>query len=131
MGTRRTKRLGQLIQAELAELLLRRVKDPRVKGVTLTGVDVSPDLSQAKVFFSCLDPDAERAAAQEGLTNAAPFLRRELAGRLSLKTVPRLLPVYDESLARGAELDLLIRRVRAEDDARAQARDDEEETPES
>lgn len=124
MGTRRTRRLGTLIQAELADLLLRRVKDPRVAGVSVTAVDVAPDLSQAKVFYSLLD-EAAVARAQAGLAAAAPFLRRELAGRLHMKTIPMLVPVYDSSLKAGAEMESLIRQVR-EDDERAAAQRGEE-----
>ena len=123
MGTRRTKRLGNLIQAELGELLLRRVKDPRVASVTLTAVDVSPDLSQAKVYFSLLEQD-RREQAQAGLVAAAGFLRRELAARLRLKTMPRLIPVYDDSLARGAHLEQVLKKARSQDEAMARARGD-------
>jgi ribosome-binding factor A len=123
VGTRRTKRLGNLIQAELGELLLRRVKDPRVASVTLTAVDVSPDLSQAKVYFSLLEQD-RREQAQAGLVAAAGFLRRELAARLRLKTMPRLIPVYDDSLARGAHLEQVLKKARSQDEAMARARGD-------
>ncbi len=125
MGTRRTKRLGNLIQAELGELLLRRVKDPRVSAVNLTAVDVSPDLSQAKVFFSLLD-HSQRDQALAGLNAAAGFLRRELAARLHLKTVPRLVPVYDDSLVRGAHLEQVLNEARAQDEAAAKARGEAE-----
>lgn len=125
MATRRTRKLGALIQAELAGLLLRKVKDPRLVGVSLTGVDVAPDLSQAKVFFSPLDPD-KRGDAEAGFIKAAPFLRRELARLLNLKTMPRLVPVYDSSLARGAEMSELIKKVRAQDEAAARARGEED-----
>jgi ribosome-binding factor A len=130
MATRRTERLGHLIQAELAELLLKRVKDPRLAGITLTGVDVSPDLSQAKVFFSLLD-EGRRRETERGFLAAAPFLRRELAGRLSLKTTPRLVPVFDKSLAQGAHLEEVIRQARQADEAAAAARgeDDSEAQP--
>lgn len=124
MGTRRTKRLGNLIQAELGELLLRRVKDPRVASVAVTAVDVSPDLSQAKVYFSLLDHN-QREAALAGFTAAAGFLRRELAARLRLKTIPRLVPVYDDSLVQGAHLEQVLKQARAQDEAAAKARGEE------
>ena len=117
-STRRTKRVGALIRSELAELLFRKVKDPRLKQVTLTGVDVSPDFSQAKVFFSLMSEEG-RAEAEKGFEAAAPFLRRELANRLGIKTMPRLLPVYDSSLVEGAQMTELIQRVRREDEAAA------------
>lgn len=125
MGTRRTKRLGNLILAELGGLLARRVKDPRVAAVSLTAVDVAPDLSQAKVYFSVLDPShSDQALA--GLKAAAGFLRKELAANLRLKTMPRLVPVYDDSLIKGAHLDQVIREARALDEAAAEARGDGE-----
>ena len=123
MGTRRTERLGTLIQAELADLLLKRAKEPRLAGMTLTGVDVSPDLAQARVFFSLLDA-GRRAEVEAGFKAAAPFLRRELAARLALKTTPRLVPVYDPSLARGAAVENLIRQARRADRDLAMARGD-------
>lgn len=125
MGTRRTKRLGNLILAELGEVLARRVNDPRVAAVNLTAVDVAPDLSQAKVYFSVLDPShSDQALA--GLNAAAGFLRRELAARLHLKTMPRLVPVYDDSLLKGAHLEQVLRQARAEDEAAAEARGETE-----
>ncbi|MCA1988096.1 MAG: 30S ribosome-binding factor RbfA [Desulfarculus sp.] len=121
MGTRRTERLGNLILAELADLLLKRVKDPRLTGMTLTGVDVSPDLAQAKVYFSLLDA-SRRREVEAGFQAAAPFLRRELATRLAIKTTPRLVLAYDASLVRGAEMERLIRQVRQADQEQAQTR---------
>jgi ribosome-binding factor A len=126
MPTRRTQRLGALILAELADLLLRRVRDPRLEGVNLTGVDVSPDLGQAKVFFSLVD-QSRREEAELGFLKAAPFLRRELASRLQIKITPRLVPVYDPSIVRGAHMDQVIRQALAQDQAAAAARGDGQE----
>jgi ribosome-binding factor A len=121
VATRRTKRLGALIQSELSELLLRRVKDQRLEGVVLTGVDVAPDLSQARVHFSLYDR-SRTTDALAGFNAAAAFLRRELASRLRLKTMPRLVPEVDETMARAARLEETIRRARDEDRAAAAAR---------
>jgi ribosome-binding factor A len=126
MGTRRTQRLSNLIQAELGDLLLKRVKDPRLEPITITGVDVSPDLSQAKVFYSLLDA-ARRPEVEAGFKAAAPFLRHELASRLQIKITPRLWLVYDPSLAQGARMDSLIREAREQDQVLAQQRGDEPE----
>ena len=104
---------------------MKRVKDPRLKEVTITGVDVSPDLRQAKVFFSLLDA-AKIPEAVAGFEAAAPFLRRELAARLQTKVTPRLVPVYDDSMARGADMNQLIRQVREQDRAAALERGDED-----
>ncbi|MBI5522984.1 MAG: 30S ribosome-binding factor RbfA [Desulfarculus sp.] len=126
MGTRRTQRLGNLIQAELGDLLLKRVKDPRLALITITGVDVSPDLGQAKVFYSLLEA-ARRPEVETAFKSASPFLRRELASRLQIKVTPKLVPVYDPSLAEGVRLDGLIRQARQQDQALALARGDQPE----
>lgn len=126
MGTRRTRRVGNLIRTELADLLLRRVKDPRLKLVNLTGVDVSPDLRQAKVFYSVLHQE-QRAQAEQGLASALPFLQRELGARLQLKVVPRLVPVFDQSLTQGERMDRLIEQARRRDQELARERGEAEE----
>lgn len=114
--TMRTTRVGELLRAEISELLLRGVKDPRVgRGmVTITEVQVSPDLRRAVVYVSHLGTEAERAEALEGLQHSAPFLHRELVHRLSLRNVPELVFRFDPSIERGARLAELIEQVRAE-----------------
>ena len=93
--------MGDLILHEAAAILQRHVKDPRVSLVTLTGVDVSRDLGVAKVFFSCLDPQADPENTRRGLDSAQGFIRRELARNLELKAVPELRFHHDDSLDRG------------------------------
>jgi ribosome-binding factor A len=114
--TMRTTRVGELLRAEISELLLREVKDPRVgRGmVTITEVRVSPDLRRAVVYVSHLGTESERAEALEGLQHSAPFLHRELVHRLSLRNVPELVFRFDPSIERGARLAELIEQVRAE-----------------
>jgi ribosome-binding factor A len=109
----RTLRIAEQVQRELAELIRVELKDPRVQMVTLTEVDVSPDYANAKVFFTVLGDSSEVAAVAAGLTHAAGFLRRELAHRLSLRSVPRLQFVHDESVERGVLLSRLIDSVSA------------------
>ncbi|MGD8561883.1 MAG: 30S ribosome-binding factor RbfA [Desulfarculaceae bacterium] len=128
-ATRRTKRLGALIQSELGDLLLRRVQDPRLRQVSLTAVDVSPDLSQAKVYYSLWDED-RRGQVEQGFAAASGFLRRELAKRLHLKTMPRLIPVYDSSLVSGARMSATIEKVRSQDELEARRRGEAFETDE-
>lgn len=114
--TMRTTRVGELLRAEIAELLLREVKDPRIgRGmVTITEVQVSPDLRRAVVYVSHLGTDEERDEALAGLRHSAPFLHRELVHRLSLRNVPELVFRFDPSIERGARLAELIQRVSAE-----------------
>jgi ribosome-binding factor A len=97
--TRRTDRIDDLIRAELAQLLLRDVNDPRVRLATISEVTVSKDLRHAKVKVSVLGDDAHRSEAIAGLTHARGFLRSQLSHRLRLRVVPEL----DFELDRGAE----------------------------
>jgi ribosome-binding factor A len=107
----RPEKLGDLIQRELSDLLRREVRDPRVGMVTITAVDVSPDLSHAKVYFTTLSKEHVDEARQ-GLQRAAGFLRSQLARRITLYTTPELRFVYDESVERGDRLSRLIDSTR-------------------
>ena len=107
----RTLRIAEQIQRELADLIRLEVKDPRVGMVTLTDVEVSPDYSHAKVFFTTLAPLEQVAETTAGLKRAAGFLRRELSRRIKLRSVPELHFVYDESVERGIRLSQLIDRA--------------------
>jgi len=103
----RPQKLGDLIQRELSDLVQRELRDPRVGMITLTSVDVSPDLSHAKVFFTVLQKE-HLEDASTGLRRAAGFLRSQLAKRIKLYTTPELRFVYDESVERGDRLSRLI-----------------------
>lgn len=111
----RSRRVAEQIRQELADLLWREVKDPRVKGVTINAVEVTSDLEHAKVWFTVLAGD--RKAVAKGLSSSVGFLRRELAHRMRLRMVPSLTFVYDESVERGAHLSQLIDQA-VEDDKR-------------
>ena len=114
-GQGRPQKLGDLIQRELSELLQRELRDPRVGMITITGVDVSPDFSHAKVFFTVLEKQ-RLDDAREGLRRAAGFLRSQLARRIKLYTTPELLFEYDESVERGDRLSRLIDSVKNRSD---------------
>lgn len=114
--TRRTERVGESIREELARVLREDATDPRLRLVTLTRVDVAPDLSQALVFWSVMDaqgaPSVEQAEA--GLAAAAAFLRRRLAHELRLRRMPSLDFRYDPSLALGARTLALLHEIEHE-----------------
>lgn len=110
MARGRPRKVADLMQRELADLLRREVRDPRVGMVTITSVDVSPDLSHAKVFFTMLDKK-EIPATTQGLQRAAGYLRSQLAHRMKMYTTPELRFVYDESVERGDHLSRLIDSV--------------------
>jgi len=103
----RLSRVGEQLRRELADILRREVRDPRVAGISLTDVEVSPDYAHAVVFFSCLDGN-QVPVASEGLKRAAGFLRSQLARRVKLHATPELRFVYDESIERGDRLSRLI-----------------------
>lgn len=110
MSRGRPQKVADLIQRELADLLRREVRDPHVGMVTLTSVDVSPDLSHAKVFFTLLNT-GKKDETVRALQRAAGFLRSQLAHRMRLYTTPELRFAYDESVERGDRLSRLIDSV--------------------
>jgi ribosome-binding factor A len=113
MGTQRLERIAEAIQRELAELIRLEVRDPRVRFVTLTGVELSRDQSHAKVYFTVMGTPEDTRAALEGLGRAAGFLRSALSHRLTTRTVPALGFAYDASVERGARLTRLIEEANA------------------
>jgi ribosome-binding factor A len=104
----RPQRVADQIQRELAELLRLNVKDPRIGMVTITAVDVSPDLQNAKVFFTHFAGVEHASEAVQALQHSAGYLRSELAHRLKLYTVPHLYFHYDDSIESGLKLSKLI-----------------------
>ena len=111
--SRRTQRLGALLLQEIAELLRREVKDPRLGSglISITDVEVSPDLQQAKVYVSVYGSAEEAADVLAGLASAAGFLRRELRERLVLRTIPALVFLPDPSLERADRILALMRQL--------------------
>jgi ribosome-binding factor A len=107
----RPEKLGDLIQRELSDLLQRELRDPRVGMITITAVDVSPDLSHAKVLFTLFEQQ-KLADTLAGLKRSSGFLRSQLARRIKLYTTPELRFVYDESVERGDRLSRLIDSTR-------------------
>jgi len=117
MSEARTQRLEAQIQRTLAALIAREVKDPRVGNVTITAVQVAPDMGTARVYFTPFASLAPPAQVAHGLTHAASFLRGELGRRLSLRHAPRLEFVFDETAEDAARLTSLIDRAVAADRA--------------
>ena len=108
MTTRRQKQIGNLIQKELGDLLEKKVSDPRLDFVTITAVEVSPNLRQAHIYVSTLGDQQE---AMKGFDHAASFLRRELASRLALRYMPELTFHLDTSLQRGEHIFQLLEEI--------------------
>ena len=95
----RSDRVADQLRGELALLLSREVHDPGIGFVTLTRVQVSPDLQVARVYYTSLGDDAARRQTARALERTVPFLRRQIGTRLRLKRVPELTFVYDDSIA--------------------------------
>ncbi len=114
MATRRQKQISSLIQKELGDLLEKKVSDPRLDFVTITAVEVSPDLRQARIYVSTLGNQQE---AMKGFDHATSFLRRELSSRLALRYVPELIFRPDESLERGERIDQLLEEIQRNRDS--------------
>jgi len=118
-NTHRQEKLGELMTADLSELIRTRLKDPRVGFASITHVEVSGDLRHAKVFVSVMGTPEEQKATMQGLKNASGFLRHEMASRLTLRYMPELSFKQDTSIEEGARILSLINQVEQEDRARA------------
>ncbi len=104
----RTRRIGEQIRRDLAELIRAELRDPRLTLVSTTSVEVSRDLAYARIYVTAVCEPGERAELVAELNRAAPLLRRELGRRLRTRTVPKLEFRYDETVERGARLSALI-----------------------
>ncbi|MBM7543612.1 ribosome-binding factor A [Weissella beninensis] len=115
-GHYRVGRLSQEVQREVNDILLKRVRDPRVEGLTVTGVDVTGDLQQAKIYYSIYSDLASVAQkTQQGLEASTGLIRRELGQRLSTYKIPELIFVRDESVQYGDRIESLLRKLNTQD----------------
>lgn len=119
MDIDRTRRVGELIQRELALLINSELSDPRIGLVTVTGVELTRDLKQAKVFVTELNSQTADAPGHsvliEALTSASGYLKRLLSQKLDLRTTPKLQFIYDKSVEQGLKLSQLIDEARKKD----------------
>ena len=109
--SRRSQRVADLVRAEISNLLRIEAHDPDVKFVTITDVEMPPDLRSARVFFTAHGDETALDRAAAGLARAAGFLRRELGRRCGLRYAPELFFEADRSYDRGARIDELLSRV--------------------
>ncbi len=125
---KRTMQVGGLLQKEISDLLLRKIKDPRLEMVTITGVEVSPDLRMARIYFSRYGSAEEIEQALKGLQSASGFIKRELGQRMQLRRVPELAFFHDTSFERGDRIESLLKGLSP---AEGPAKEPPEETDES
>lgn len=115
----RLDRVGEFIRAEISAILKKKVNDPRIGFVSLTGVTMSPDLKYAKIFVSILGDETEKLKTLEGLKSAKSFIRGELGNVLELRLVPELNFVRDESIERGDRILGLLSKIKSQGAKRA------------
>lgn len=116
----RPDRVADQLRGELGQLLAREVHDPGIGFVTITRVQVTPDLQVARIFFTALGPSGDesktRKNSERAIERATPFLRRQIGSRLRLKRVPELHFIYDESIAGQDRVERLLNQLRTPHD---------------
>lgn len=110
----RPDRVGDQLRQELAELIAREVHDPGIGFLTLTHVKLTPDLQQARVYYTTIGDDTQRKETSRALGRATPFLRRQVGRRLRLKHVPELEFLFDETIERQDRIERIILDLQAE-----------------
>ncbi|GIO29956.1 MULTISPECIES: 30S ribosome-binding factor RbfA [Paenibacillus] len=115
MAKIRVGRVGEQIKKELSQLIQSELKDPRIGFLTVTGVDVTNDLSQAKVYLSVLGDEEQKENSLKALEKANGFLRSELGKRIRLRHIPELIFKFDESIAYGSKIEKLLGEISKND----------------
>lgn len=116
--TRRTRQVGELLKEELTDIIRKEVKDPRIGFMSITEVDVTPDLRQARVYVSVLSEE-ERQGTMDALTSAAAFIRHHLKPRLRMRQIPMLEFRGDRSMEYAQHITETLREIQKQDAARA------------
>lgn len=110
MTTHRMESVGRELQEEIAEIIRTEIDDPLIGFVTITDVEMSPDLKHARVFFSVLGNEQEKQDTARGVRRAAKFIRGRIAGRVELRYVPTLRFILDETAERAQRIEMLLRQ---------------------
>ncbi len=113
--TRRTERVGHVIQRELSDYILREISDPKLGFITLSRVEVSTDLGLAKIFVTVLGPESDKQNSLEILNRYAPRMRSRLSKAMATRTVPKIIFVEDKNLEHGFRINELLKEVRDQD----------------
>jgi ribosome-binding factor A len=108
MNTRRQRKVAELLHEEISQLIQYGTQDPRIGFVTVTGVDVTPDLRLARVYVTVLGDKADAKSTLEGLNNAKGYFRRQLGQSISLRYIPEIVFKLDTSLEQGMHIEHLL-----------------------
>lgn len=117
MARLRVEKLQEAIKQELSKMLLNDIKDPRVKFVTITAVELTDDISLAKVYISYYGAEADKKATWEGLKKATGFMRSEIAKRIRLRFAPAIVLLEDKSMEYSAHIESLLQKIKTEETA--------------
>ncbi len=110
----RANRVGEQMKKELSDIIGRKIKDPRIGFVTVTDVQVTGDLQQAKVYISVLGDDEQKENTLKGLAKAKGFIRSEIGQRIRLRKTPEIIFEFDESIDYGNRIESLIHQLHTE-----------------
>jgi ribosome-binding factor A len=111
MEYKRADRVSLAVKREVAEMLIREIKDPRIGMVTVTGVTMSPDLRHARIYYSVLGGEKELKDSAAGLKQATPYIQRQIGHRIRLRFTPELDFQYDHSLEYGSHIEQLLKSI--------------------
>ena len=114
MATRRQRQVAELLHEEISQLIQHGIRDPRLGFVTVTGVDVSADLKNARVYVTVLGDESDAQSALEGLASAAGYFRHQMKQTLSLRYIPELKFKIDTSLEYGSHIEELLNTIKSE-----------------
>ncbi len=126
MSSRRLLKAAEAIREVVASSILTEMRDPRVQGVTVLGVEVSPDMREAKVSVSVMGTDSQQQLALRGLQNAAGFLQSKIANRIDTRYTPRLQFKLDKGTKNALVVGEILAKIRSEQDEK---QDDDEPDP--
>lgn len=113
MNYKRSDRVADVIKEEVASMILHGdIKDPRIGFVTITRVELTPDMKEAKVFFSQIGSAGDKAKSRNGLNHASGYVRRALAKRLDLRHIPNVSFVFDDSLEYADHIEKVIKEMK-------------------
>ena len=115
LAGKRAVRVGDQILKEMALLFMNRVNDPRVKNATLTGIHLSDDLKNARVYYSVIGDNTEIRNTQAGLDSAKGFIKREISLRVNLKYMPDIVFKHDPTLEMGTQMEKLFDKIKSEE----------------
>jgi ribosome-binding factor A len=115
LAGKRSVRVGDQILKEIADLLTHHIRDPRIQGATLTGINCSNDLKNARVYYSIIGGKEEIEKVQSGLDSAKGYIKREISRRINLRYMPQIIFEYDPTLEAGNQIEKLFQKIRLDE----------------